>query len=246
MIPDDENALPVSSFQFPIPVPADDPDAGTLLSVQFSADWQFMVIGCLMQLLEQTTWDTNDEATLNLAQARADMLMQLFMEATPVIYPGMIVFYGAASPPAGYLLCDGSAVSRTTYADLFAAIGTTFGAGNGTTTFNLPDLRGRSPIGTGQGSGLTNRALAANGGEESHVLTTSELASHSHTDTGHTHSEGTATATLINGGLEAPASSAIPSIGVTGTGSANLTSAGSDSAHNTMHPFLALTAMIKT
>lgn len=57
--------------------------------------------------------------------------------------PGTILNYGGTSVPAGYLICDGSAVSRTTYASLFASIGTAFGIGNGTTTFNLPDLRGR-------------------------------------------------------------------------------------------------------
>jgi microcystin-dependent protein len=55
---------------------------------------------------------------------------------------GTILSLAQATTPTGYLLCDGSAVSRTTYSNLFAAIGTTYGAGNGTTTFNLPDLRG--------------------------------------------------------------------------------------------------------
>lgn len=56
--------------------------------------------------------------------------------------PGKIVFFAKNTAPDGYLKCNGAAVSRTTYATLFAAIGTTFGAGNGSTTFNLPDLRG--------------------------------------------------------------------------------------------------------
>ncbi len=66
---------------------------------------------------------------------------------------GIIVPYaGGTVPPSGYLLCDGSAVSRATYAALFTAISTTWGAGNGTTTFNVPDLRGRSIIGAGTGT----------------------------------------------------------------------------------------------
>ena len=72
---------------------------------------------------------------------------------------GIIIAYGGSAAPAGFLLCDGSAVSRTTYADLFAALGTTWGAGDGSTTFNLPDLRGRSALGAGTGSGLTPRSL---------------------------------------------------------------------------------------
>jgi microcystin-dependent protein len=66
---------------------------------------------------------------------------------------GSIISYAGISVPAGYLLCDGTAVSRTTYADLFAAIGTSWGAGDGSTTFNLPDLRGRFMRGVDNGSG---------------------------------------------------------------------------------------------
>jgi microcystin-dependent protein len=87
------------------------------------------------------------------------------------------------------LLCDGSAKSRATYAALFAAIGTNYGAGDGSTTFNVPDFRGRVPLGAGTGPGLTARNLGATGGEESHVLVAGEIPAHSHgvTDPGHTH-----------------------------------------------------------
>jgi len=61
--------------------------------------------------------------------------------------PGVIVDYGGAAAPDGWLICDGSAISRTTYAALFTAIGTWWGTGDGTTTFNLPDLRGRMTSG---------------------------------------------------------------------------------------------------
>ena len=63
----------------------------------------------------------------------------------PVDEAGVIQMYAGTTPPDGWLLCDGSAVSRTTYAALFAVIGTTYGAGDGSTTFNLPDLRGLQP-----------------------------------------------------------------------------------------------------
>lgn len=62
-------------------------------------------------------------------------------------FTGSIVMYGSSTPPTGFLNCDGSAVSRTTYDDLFAVIGTTYGSGNGSTTFNLPNLSGRFPLG---------------------------------------------------------------------------------------------------
>ena len=93
--------------------------------------------------------------------------------------PGTIVAFAGSTPPAGWLLCDGAAKSSAAYPDLFGAIGYTWGGSGG--TFNVPDLRGRAPIGAGQGSGLTNRPLAEKGGEERHQLTVAEMPSHSHT-----------------------------------------------------------------
>jgi microcystin-dependent protein len=95
--------------------------------------------------------------------------------STPLVPIGTILDYAAATAPSGYLVCDGSAVSRTTYAALFAVIGTTWGAGNGSTTFNVPDFRGRTSIGAGTGTGgnATAHALGSKGGDEA-------LASHSH------------------------------------------------------------------
>jgi len=65
----------------------------------------------------------------------------------------MIFMYGNATPPAGFLLCDGSAVSRITYAALFALLNTSYGAGDGSTTFNVPSLKGRFPLGYGAAAG---------------------------------------------------------------------------------------------
>ena len=67
----------------------------------------------------------------------------------PLVPAGTIVMTGASSAPTGYLLCDGTAVSRSTYASLFAAIGTAYGTGDGSSTFDLPDLRDRFPLGKG-------------------------------------------------------------------------------------------------
>lgn len=107
--------------------------------------------------------------------------------ATQLLPPGVIVYAAGSDLGTGWLLADGSQVSRTTYANLFAVIGTRYGAGDGSTTFTLPDLRGRSLIaaGTGsQGGALTNRAIDTKYvGEESHTMTTSELVPHTHTYT---------------------------------------------------------------
>lgn len=95
---------------------------------------------------------------------------------------GIVMPFAGSTAPQGYLLCDGSAVSRTDYADLFTAIGTTYGAGDGETTFNVPDLSGRVIIGVSQ-----SHALGTTGGEATHVLTEQELPAHSHTVPAHGH-----------------------------------------------------------
>ena len=108
------------------------------------------------------------------------------ISALEVFPKGMISPYGGASAPTGWLMCDGSAVSRTTYSALFAVIGTAYGSGDSSTTFNVPDLLGRTPIGAGSGSGLTARTLGQKVGVESTVLTSSHIPQHSHTiDHGH-------------------------------------------------------------
>lgn len=101
--------------------------------------------------------------------------------ASDVLPPGVMMQYGGSSAPTGWLFCDGSAVSTTTYAALFAVLGTTFNTGGEAGgTFRLPDMRGRAPIGVGTGSGLTARALGASGGNETHTLSTAETPSHTH------------------------------------------------------------------
>lgn len=97
-----------------------------------------------------------------------------------ILPPGVMVPYLGAAAPTGWLLCDGSAVSRTTYAALYAILSTVYGTGDGSTTFNLPDLRGRTPVGKNTATFAT---LGAKGGEESHVLSVAEMPSHQHTGT---------------------------------------------------------------
>jgi microcystin-dependent protein len=110
--------------------------------------------------------------------------------------PGAIIPFGGATPPTGFLLCDGSPVSRTTYSALFSSISTAWGSGNGSTTFNLPDLRGRFLRGTDHGVGRdpdrAGRAASASGGNAGDAVGSVEdqqLASHGHAvnDPGHSH-----------------------------------------------------------
>lgn len=79
---------------------------------------------------------------------------------------GAIMPFGGGSVPTGWLLCDDSAVSRTTYSELFAVIGTTYGAGDGSTTFNVPDMRASSPVGAGTSTKFTQNETLTLGSYE--------------------------------------------------------------------------------
>jgi len=164
---------------------------------------------------------------------------ELSASLTPV---GAVIPYAGLSAPAKWLFCFGQNVSRTTYAALFAAISTTYGAGNGSTTFTLPDLRGRVVAGQDDMGGssanrltspLNGDTLGGAGGAEAHQLTVAELPSHNHT-TG-----AWAFATFVGAGG-----------GYTVVGGNNFASTygtpytGSDTAHNNVQPTLVLNYMI--
>jgi microcystin-dependent protein len=116
-----------------------------------------------------------------------------FLNWMPV---GTVVDYAGSSAPSKWLLCYGQAINRTTYSALFSALGTTYGVGDGSSTFNIPDLRGRVIAGkddmggssgnrlTGQSGGLNGDTLGASGGVETHTLTEAQLATHDHTQAG--------------------------------------------------------------
>lgn len=154
---------------------------------------------------------------------------------------GDVKFTTRATPSPGWLLCYGQAVSRTTYAALFGAIGTTYGTGDGTTTFNLPDLRGRVAAGkdnmggppasrlTSGGSGVDGTTLGAVGGAETHTLSVAQIPSHTHSLAAAAGAGGNSAA----GG----AGYGYPTSGTTG-------SQGSGGAHNNAQPTIVLTACI--
>lgn len=146
---------------------------------------------------------------------------------------GTVVAWAGTTPPTGWLVCDGSAVSRTTYPNLFSVCGTQFGAGDGSTTFNLPNQARRSIVGKGgTGTATLGNNIGATGGEETHVLTTAELASHTHALTMSNTTIGYST-----GGTSFT--------GLISIGSTNTNSTGSDTGHNTYHPSLVMNHIIK-
>lgn len=96
---------------------------------------------------------------------------------------GSIVMFAGSVAPQGWLLCDGTAVSRSIYSALFDIVGTTYGEGDGSSTFNLPDLNGRVVMGSS-----SSHPSATTGGEETHALTSQEIPNHNHTVGQHGHS----------------------------------------------------------
>ena len=172
-------------------------------------------------------------------------LLDIYAGLTGTILPTV-----ATSAPAGWLLCDGSAVSRSTYANLFNLVGTTFGAGDGSTTFNVPDLRGRAIIGVGQGSGLSARTRGQTGGAEVHQLGVTEIPAHGHdiyagTDntSGNTVAAANSGARGLSGSISATGLTAITNLA--GSGQQAVRNAGGGGSHNNMQPFMALSYIIR-
>ena len=159
------------------------PDIGQALTDSLPRDGSAPMVGPLT--LAATPPSQPRHAT---SKAYVDNFMA-YATGMPV---GAVFAYAAAAAPAGYLLCDGLAVSRTTYATLFATVGTTYGSGDGSTTFNVPDLRdwfirGKGDsraIGSTQGSALGTHTHGLSDPGHNHTITNPP---HSHIDSGHAH-----------------------------------------------------------
>lgn len=106
-------------------------------------------------------------------------LKDLLVSGGDTLPIGSIIPYGSSTTPSNWLKCDGSAVSRTTYSELFSVIGTLYGSGDGSTTFNLPNLKGKVTIGQDTTDSDFN-TIGKTGGEKTHTLTISEMPKHTH------------------------------------------------------------------
>lgn len=159
-------------------------------------------------------------------------IVQAVMTGDPPTPPGAVMMWTTATAPGGWLLCDGSAVSRTTYAALFAAIGTTYGAGDGSTTFNVPNLKGRVPVGRDSGDSSFD-TLGETGGAKTHTLTVGEMPAHTHT-------------TALHGSYRVQGTFPSDVYGAVSGGAEGTSSAGSGQAHNNLQPYLVLNFIIRT
>lgn len=236
----------MADFAWPTP---NTPSTGFIcrrLLIPNGVDWISNVAGALLPLTYANNFfGFGTETPANTAALYQTMFddFSLEIDRSCRLIGEIVPYAGATSPEANWLLCDGASYLRSTYPDLFAVIGTAYGSVDGT-HFNVPDLQGRAPIGIGTGSGLTPRALGDSIGAETHTLITAEQATHTHADTGHTHVEGTATPTVLSITAGVPIPSAIPGVGITGVGNANLVNSGGNGSHNNMQPSLAINFLI--
>ena len=186
----------------------------------------------------------SDGTHVGYASGTAPVPASSITSGSALVIPGTVINFAGSTAPTGYLTCDGSAISRSTYASLFAAIGTTWGAGNSTTTFNIPDLRGYFLRGSGTSSRDPDSPRSVGSSQAEAYLNHS----HTATDSGHTHAPPTTTSpatggftTVSNGtggayGNYGQGGGTLYYSTLTGTGTANMTVATSTTGGTETRP----------
>ena len=188
----------------------------------------------------------------NTTQIATTAFVQTGLGTVNSVIAGTIQMWPTVSAPSGYLLCDGTAVSRTTYATLFGVVGTTFGTGDGSTTFNLPNYQDRMPI----GKGTIATAVGATGGStDAIVVSHTHTATSTVTDPGHVHSIlGAFDTAAPNNGIPVTArgGAGYPTAFNTQTASTNISvattnaTAGVSGTNANLPPYLGINFIIKT
>ena len=191
----------------------------------------------LLLILLTVSFSTELEVDGNL-KLQGDLIFQdqsTMVTAAEKLPAGVMFPFAGLNPPEGYLICAGQEVSRVEYASLFEVIGELYGSGDGQTTFNLPDLRGRMPLGKDSMNGISaNRvenedadSLGGNAGSEKHLLTQDELPSNN----------GYISHSMRGQGDSGGSFSYVHSL--------NTGPVGSDMPHNNMPPYLTVNYIIK-
>ena len=224
-------------------------DDGTMVQVAMSDVQTYVNSGLSVQTSQI------DDAAVTTAKIADNSITTAKLASGAAFIAGMLMPFAGASAPSGWLMAYGQAVSRTTYADLFSAIGTTYGSGDGSSTFNLPDLRGRVIAGqddmggssanrlTDQSGGLNGDTLGASGGAEAHTLTTAQMPSHNHSITSTARRDGgSPPGGSFPHGSSFGTNTTLATIGIT----LSIDNTGGDGAHNNVQPTIILNYIIKT
>lgn len=205
---------------------------------------KYIILSAPATVISNTSYTLPPEDGTSGQVLKTDGSGALSWTTASAIPVGSIMMWPTATPPSGWLICNGQAVGRDTCSILYTLISTTYGSGDGATTFNLPDLRSRFPLGV---SG--SHALASVGGEETHKLDTSEIPSHNHLLIAST---STADQNIpSNSRYLAAASPATEKIYKTATtnflnlNTASISTAGSGAPHNNMPPYITINYIIK-
>jgi microcystin-dependent protein len=165
-----------------------------------------------------------------------------YLRGFALVPPGTVIQSAAVNVPGGWLPCDGTWYYITDYPELFDSIQYTYGGEDD--MFAVPDMRGRVAVGEGHGADLTNRPLAATGGEETHTLSVDEMPQHSHSSNAIGGSIGLITANGDNTAINTDNSAVEPNLWAA-LQALSIYNTGGSQAHNNMQPFVALRFLIK-
>jgi len=148
-----------------------------LVCLPDAAEWRTQLWGAISQLSDMFRWEGTSSLSDDEISSVWVEVLNSFRRAG-IVLAGIVSLFAGSTPPDGWLMCDGSSLATADYPDLFAAIGYTYG-GSGS-SFNLPDLRDRFPVGAGSAY-----SLGSTGGSNNVTLSTSEMPSHDHSVHGH-------------------------------------------------------------
>lgn len=203
-----------------------------------------------IQVINGDIWFTNAGGVPVQITSGNSIVSNVIIPPSPLMPSGTVLDFAGPVAPVGFLLCDGSAVSRSTYSDLFAAVGTIWGVGDGVSTFNLPNLNGRTTIGSGTYtdpvSGSITRSIAQSPGAEAHILTLGQMPSHNHGGGSHSHAIHGLPQQGVNPGNADDIRDGNTFLRNTELSGVIIDTQGSGLSHNNMQPSLVVIKMIKT
>jgi microcystin-dependent protein len=212
------------------------------------------VKGKLGQTADLQRWTDSTGNVLAAIDDEGVMTVQSLVSIQPIVAvpTGSLMPFAGTTAPEYFLFCQGQAVSRTTYANLFSIIGTTYGVGDNSTTFNLPNLQGRMPVGR-DSSQTEFDTLGETGGAKTHTLTTDEMPSHTHVQDAHSHNvtgNGNNMQLVDSNTADGSANrfriaSGFPQLTAVAVAATNQNTGGSQ-AHNNLQPYVVTNYIIKT